>query len=159
MNSQIIQTLFPSLIHYFTGLVPPILSPNKNTSTLKRYETYDGPDEHRVHCLITSLTSNAGLLWEEIDFWSVIQQEALYRRAETTKLSVKLMAVALGHDAQIYPPVMKDIVTKARTTWLKNDEVLKVLVQHKEYQLPIGQEAPKSPGGLYLISLNFQTLH
>ena len=57
------------------------------------------------------------------------------------------MAAPLGHDSHPLPPVVKDIVTKARTTWLKNDEVLKILLHYKVYDLPIGKEAPKSPGG------------
>ena len=57
------------------------------------------------------------------------------------------MAAALGHDSHPLPVVVKDIVTKARTTWLKNDEVLNILLHYKVYDLPIGKEAPKSPGG------------
>ena len=57
------------------------------------------------------------------------------------------MAAPLGHDSHTLPPAVKDIVTKARTTWLKNDEVLKILLHYKTYDLSIGKEAPKAPGG------------
>lgn len=63
------------------------------------------------------------------------------------------MAAPLGHDSQPLPAVVKEIVTKARTTWLKNDEVLKILQHYKSFDLPIGKEAPKSPGGELLKAL------
>ena len=68
------------------------------------------------------------------------------------------MAAPLGHDSQPLPSVVKEIVTKARTTWLKNDEVLKILLHYKSYGLSIGREAPKSPGGR-LSNLLFNRWH
>lgn len=57
------------------------------------------------------------------------------------------MAAPLGQHCQGLPLEVKDIITKARTTWLKNDEVLKLLMHHQKYELPIGKEPPRCPGG------------
>lgn len=92
-----------------------------------------------------SILSNLLYQFAEDSHCNQVTRYGFQSRAEAT---TDPMAVALGHDSQPLQPVMKDIVTKARATWLKNDEVLKVLLHYKSYQLPIGKEAPKSPGGV-----------
>lgn len=57
------------------------------------------------------------------------------------------MPAALGQEVAHMPSHMREVVTKARTSWLKNSEVYDILVNYSAYGLPVGAEAPHCPGG------------
>lgn len=57
------------------------------------------------------------------------------------------MPLPLGQEGRPLPPHVQEIVTKARTSWLKNAEVLDILLKYKDYQLQVGTEAPNCPVG------------
>ena len=57
------------------------------------------------------------------------------------------MAVPLGQETGHLPVAMRDVICKARTSWLKNSEVLDILLNFKRYRFPVGKEAPDCPPG------------
>ena len=63
------------------------------------------------------------------------------------------MAVPLGQETGHLPVAMRDVICKARTSWLKNSEVLDILLNFKRYRFPVGKEAPDCPpGGTHALS-------
>lgn len=63
------------------------------------------------------------------------------------------MPLSLGHETSGLPPNIREIIVKARTSWLKNTEVMELLRNHEAYGLPVGREAPDCPGGPLFLSL------
>lgn len=57
------------------------------------------------------------------------------------------MPAALGQEVGTLPPHIREVVIRARTSWLKSGEVYDILNNYKSYRLPVGTEAPQCPGG------------
>ena len=47
------------------------------------------------------------------------------------------------------PKVLRDILTKARTSWLRNQEVVDLLSRHRQYGFRVSKEPPQKPPGMY----------
>ena len=45
------------------------------------------------------------------------------------------------------PRVLRDILTKARTSWLRNQEVVDLLSRHRQYGFRVSKEPPQKPPG------------
>ena len=51
------------------------------------------------------------------------------------------------------PKSLRDILTKARTSWLRNQEVVDLLSRHRQYGIRVSKEPPqKPPGAHYFLS-------
>ena len=59
------------------------------------------------------------------------------------------MAIPLGQEGFPLPPKVREIVTKARISWLRNSDVLDLLVHYESYRLKLGSEAPNAPPGTH----------
>lgn len=68
------------------------------------------------------------------------------------------MALPLGQETHPLPASVREIVIKARTSWLKNADVLDILLNFQSYGLPVAKEPPNSPPGKKAL-LEFQTQH
>jgi hypothetical protein len=44
-------------------------------------------------------------------------------------------------------PKVREILTKGKTSWLKNPEVCDLLMNHASYNMPISRDAPNQPPG------------
>lgn len=51
------------------------------------------------------------------------------------------------------PKALRDILTKARTSWLRNSEVVDLLTNYRAYNFRVSKEAPVKPAGLIASSL------
>ncbi len=47
------------------------------------------------------------------------------------------------------PKVLRDILTKARTSWLRNQEVVDLLSRHRQYGFRVSKEPPQKPPGAH----------
>ena len=48
------------------------------------------------------------------------------------------------------PKVLRDILTKARTSWLRNQEVVDLLSRYRQYGFRVSKEPPQKPPGTFL---------
>lgn len=55
---------------------------------------------------------------------------------------------ALDPAAVNLPARAREILIKGRTSWLKNTEVLDLLLNNKEYRFTVSREAPHRPPGM-----------
>lgn len=46
------------------------------------------------------------------------------------------------------PKVLRDILTKARTSWLRNQEVVDLLTNYRSYRFRVSKEPPQKPPGV-----------
>lgn len=46
------------------------------------------------------------------------------------------------------PKVLRDILTKARTSWLRNQEVVDLLTNYRTYRFRVSKEPPQKPPGV-----------
>ena len=44
-------------------------------------------------------------------------------------------------------PSAKSAISRAKTSWLKNTEVVDLLVHHEQYRLPVSSDPPNKPAG------------
>lgn len=72
-------------------------------------------------------------------------------RSSSSQYSMVLAAPAeqLGSNAYIgeLPKVLRDILTKARTSWLRNQEVVDLLSRYRQYGFRVSNEPPQKPPG------------
>jgi hypothetical protein len=47
------------------------------------------------------------------------------------------------------PKVLRDILTKARTSWLRNQEVVDLLTNYRTYRFRVSKEPPQKPPGVW----------
>lgn len=47
------------------------------------------------------------------------------------------------------PKVLRDILTKARTSWLRNQEVVDLLSRYRQYGFRVSKEPPQKPPGTF----------
>lgn len=60
---------------------------------------------------------------------------------------------------QPLPKPVRDLITKARTSWLKNTEVVDLLQNYSKYRFQLNRETPICPpGDLAVIPLVFERL-
>ena len=45
------------------------------------------------------------------------------------------------------PPATKSAISRAKTSWLKNTEVVDLLLNHQKYRLPVSSDPPNKPAG------------
>ena len=57
------------------------------------------------------------------------------------------VAEALDENNFAYPSNVREVLLKAKTSWLKNTEVCDVLENYVEYGLPVSREPPSRPPG------------
>ena len=50
------------------------------------------------------------------------------------------------------PKALRDILTKARTCWLRNQEVVDLLTNYRAYHFKVSKEAPQKPPGIAICS-------
>ena len=53
------------------------------------------------------------------------------------------------------PKVLRDILTKARTSWLRNQEVVDLLSRHRQYGFRVSKEPPQKPPGVCTITVHW----
>lgn len=53
----------------------------------------------------------------------------------------------------------KQAIIRAKTSWLKNTEVMDLLVHHQEYRLPISSDPPNRPAGKLLRTVELKGSH
>jgi hypothetical protein len=53
------------------------------------------------------------------------------------------------------PKVLRDILTKARTSWLRNQEVVDLLTNYRAYRFRVSKEPPQKPPGKIKWTLSF----
>ncbi|BDA47093.1 probable calmodulin-binding transcription activator 2 at N-terminal half [Coccomyxa sp. Obi] len=56
------------------------------------------------------------------------------------------------------PKVLRDILTKARTSWLRNQEVVDLLTNYRTYRFRVSKEPPQKPPGGSLFLFNRKTV-
>ncbi|EIE21793.1 CG-1-domain-containing protein [Coccomyxa subellipsoidea C-169] len=56
------------------------------------------------------------------------------------------------------PKVLRDILTKARTSWLRNQEVVDLLTNYRSYRFRVSKEPPQKPPGGSLFLFNRKTV-
>ena len=56
------------------------------------------------------------------------------------------------------PKVLRDILTKARTSWLRNQEVVDLLSRHRQYGFRVSKEPPQKPPGMLSMSVHYTCL-
>ena len=58
------------------------------------------------------------------------------------------VAEALDENNFAYPSNVREVLLKAKSSWLKNTEVCDVLENYVEYGLPVSREPPSRPPGM-----------
>ena len=60
--------------------------------------------------------------------------------------------LASAGNVEQLPKALRNILTKARTSWLRNQEVVDLLTNYKAYQFRVSKEPPQKPPGMLHIS-------
>lgn len=61
--------------------------------------------------------------------------------------------LASAGNVEQLPKALRNILTKARTSWLRNQEVVDLLTNYKAYDFRVSKEPPQKPPGTALIHL------
>lgn len=69
--------------------------------------------------------------------------------AEMGQLAVPAEALGSGAASSTdqLPKMLRDILTKARTSWLRNQEVVDLLTNYRTYRFRVSKEPPLKPPG------------